>query len=180
MRMRVIAGEFGGRQFDAPKGHRTHPMSEKARGGLFGALGDIEDLTILDAFAGSGALSFEALSRGAKHVTAIDVDMNAHKTIQANAKTLGLGPDRIKIIRANCSGWSDNNPDAEFDLVFAAPPYDDLQLTAVSKMIPHTKDGGIFILDWPGKTELPQLDGLKLLDNKNYGDAQLAFYRKTG
>lgn len=178
--MRVIAGELGGRQFDAPKGHRTHPMSEKARGGMFSAMGDIEDLTVLDAFAGSGALSFEALSRGAEHATAIDVDKNAHETIKNNADNLGINKESIKIIRANCSGWSENNPNATFDIVIAAPPYDDLQLTAVSKMVKHTKTNGLFVLDWPGKQELPEFEGLKLLDDKNYGDAQLAFYRKTG
>ena len=60
--MRVISGKFGGQLFDAPKGHRTHPMSEKVRGALFSVLGDISGLTVLDAFAGSGALSIEAIS----------------------------------------------------------------------------------------------------------------------
>ncbi len=178
--MRIISGKLGGRQFDAPKGHRTHPMSERVRGALFGTLGDISGLTVLDAFAGSGALSLEAISRGSGHVTAIDIDKNAHTTIQKNIAGLGLGKSQIKAIRANCSGWSDNNPDQEFDLVFAAPPYDDLQINSVSKMIKHAKSGGLFVLDWPGKQELPVLEELKLLDQKNYGDAQLAFYRKTG
>src|ERR1035437_1617288 len=125
--MRIIAGRLGGRNFDSPHGHRTHPMSDKARGGLFNALGDIDDLTLLDAFAGSGALSLEAISRGVSHATAIDIDKKAQEIIKKNAKELGV-LDQVKVIRANASGWSDNNQDAMFDIVISAPPYDDLQL----------------------------------------------------
>ena len=67
--MRIIAGSLGGRVFKAPSGHRTHPMSEKIRGAIFNALGDISDLTVLDAFTGSGALCFEAVSRGVANAT---------------------------------------------------------------------------------------------------------------
>jgi 16S rRNA (guanine966-N2)-methyltransferase len=175
--MRIIAGYLGKRQFEAPKGQRTHPMSEKARGGLFSALGDISGLTVLDAFAGSGALSFEAVSRGAKSALAIDIDKNAADTVKRNLKTLSLFA-KVKIIRANVSGWSDNNEQARFDLVFAAPPYDDLQLNLVEKLIKHLAETGVYVLDWPKNESLPDLAGLKIVKNKNYGDAQLVFYRK--
>ncbi len=56
--MRVISGFLGGRNFESPHGHRTHPMSEKVRGAIFGALGDIKGLTVLDAFSGSGRISY--------------------------------------------------------------------------------------------------------------------------
>ncbi len=176
--MRVVAGKLGGRQFESPRGHRTHPMSEKVRAALFSALGDIESLTVLDAFAGSGALSIEAVSRGASHAIAIDIDKGAADTIKRNVKSLGI-EKLVKAIRANASGWSDNNHAAVFDIVIAAPPYDDLQPTLVQKMTKHTKSKGIFVLDWPGSRELPELDSMKMVANKNYGDAQLAFYRKV-
>ncbi|HSW79936.1 MAG TPA: RsmD family RNA methyltransferase [Candidatus Saccharimonadales bacterium] len=174
--MRIIAGSLGGRQFNSPKGHRTHPMSDRVRGALFNALGDISDLKVLDAFAGSGALSIESISRGAESVIAIDIDKSAAETIKSNVTQLGL-QQKIKAIRANASGWSDNNPDIKFDIVIAAPPYDDLQLPVVIKIIRHLKTDGIFVLDWPGKLEQPQLDGLKIVHNKNFGDAQLVFYQ---
>ncbi len=175
--MRVIAGSLGGRNFDAPKGHRTHPMSEKARGGLFSALGDISGLTVLDGFAGSGALSLEAVSRGAKNALAIDIDKNAADTIKRNAKNLDI-ESKVKAVRANASGWSDNNEQALFDLVFAAPPYDDLQLNLVIKLSRHLKDSGVFVLDWPGGQAVPLIDGLEVVKEKNYGDALLIFYKK--
>src|SRR6185312_1690039 len=102
--LRVVAGALGGRVFDSPDGHRTHPMSERVRGGLFNALGDIENLTVLDAFAGSGALGFEAISRGAASVLAVEIDKRAQDAISRNIRTLGLAK-QMKLVRANCSSW---------------------------------------------------------------------------
>lgn len=151
-------------------------MSERVRGALFNALGDIAGLTLLDAFAGSGALSFESLSRGAEAAVAIDIDKRAHTAIVDNAKLLGLGAE-IKAIRANASGWSDNNLSSQFDIVLAAPPYDNLQLGVVQKLVRHVAPAGLLVLDWPGKLSAPELPGMTILDQKNYGDAQLVFYR---
>lgn len=177
--MRVIAGKLGGRRFEAPKGHKTHPMSDKMRGAIFSMLGDIEGLTVLDAFAGSGAVAFEAISRGARSAVAIDVDKNAAEAIKKNTKEFGL-ENYVKAIRANVSGWSDNNPDAQFDIVACDPPYDKLQLSLLQKLAKHVKKDGIYILSWPGKLEVPELINLEKLQGKNYGDSQLVFYRKIG
>lgn len=176
--MRIIAGKLGGRQFDSPSGHRTHPMSDKVRGALFNRLGDIEGLTMLDAFAGSGACSFEALSRGAKHVTAIEIAKRSQQTIENNTRTLGLEA-QLKLIRANCSAWSDNNPSQQFDLALAAPPYDDLQLKLLQKLTRHVVPAGLFILDWPGNLTAPEFMGFRQVSQRSYGDAQLVFYRRS-
>lgn len=177
--MRVIAGVLKGQQITAPSGHRTHPMSEKARGGLFNVLGDLDGLSILDAYAGSGALSIEAISRGAKSVVAIDVDKKANTVLKQNIEALKI-TDQIKPINANASGWSDNNPNSQFDIVLAAPPYDGIKMPLLVKLVQHVKAGGLYILDWPGKMEIPDFDSLSQLRAKNYGDAQLVFYKKTG
>ncbi|MCA9328933.1 RsmD family RNA methyltransferase, partial [Candidatus Saccharibacteria bacterium] len=75
--MRVIAGEFKSRILKDPTGNRTHPMAEKVRGALFNSLGDITGLDVLDAFAGTGAVGIEALSRGAKRVWSVELDNDA-------------------------------------------------------------------------------------------------------
>ncbi|HUD10113.1 MAG TPA: RsmD family RNA methyltransferase [Candidatus Saccharimonadales bacterium] len=175
--MRIIAGRLGGRSFDSPHGHRTHPMSDRVRGGLFNSLGDINGLTVLDAFAGSGALSFEALSRGAQSAIAIDIDKKAHDTIKKNASSLGLN-HQIKITRANASGWSDNNPDQTFDIVIAAPPYDDLQFQLVEKLARHVGPDGLLVLDWPGAQAVPAFENFYEVAQRRYGDAQLIFYKR--
>jgi 16S rRNA (guanine966-N2)-methyltransferase len=175
--MRIIAGKLGGRQFQAPHGHRVHPMSDKMRGALFNVLGDISGLSVLDPFAGSGALSFEAISRGARHATAIDIDKNAHAQILRNIEALQLEKE-VKAIRANASGWSDNNPGAKFDLVLLDPPYDNLLEELLSKLAKHSKPSGLAVLSYPGNQPAPSLPALELLSAKNYGDSQLLFYRK--
>src|SRR3989344_8852858 len=130
--MRIIAGFLKGRSFHSPPGHRSHPMSDKIRGALFNILGDIKGLTFLDAFAGSGALSFEAASRGAKHVAAIEKDSPAYATIEKNIKELGLGK-LVHASRANAGGWSNQNTEIEFDIVLLEPPYDLLQLNLLTR-----------------------------------------------
>lgn len=175
--MRVIAGMLGGRIFQSPKGHRTHPMSEKARGAIFNVLGDIDGLTFLDAYAGSGALSIEAMSRGAKGGVAIDSDKVAWRTIVENFQELGIGK-AVEAVRSPISGWSTDHQDLQFDLVFADPPYDDIKLNAVSMLTSHVRTNGIFVLSWPGSHDTPDIAPLQKVAHKPLGDIQLVFYRR--
>jgi 16S rRNA (guanine966-N2)-methyltransferase len=176
--MRIISGSLKGRVFAEPHGFKTHPMSEKIRGALFNTLGDIEDLTVLDAFAGSGALSFEAASRGATKIVAIEKDGAAHSVIEKNLKDLNL-QSAVKVIRANAGGWSLHNLERKFDIVLMDPPYKDLQYSLLEKLINrHVNKNGLAVLSLPGQIEIPAFDNVTVISNKNYGDAQLVFYRK--
>ena len=176
--MRIIAGALGDRNFNTPHGHKTHPMSDKVRGALFNVLGEIEGLSVLDAFAGSGALSFAAISRGAKSVTAVEKDGPAHNVIDQNVVDLQLGKN-IKVVRANVGGWSIHNMEKKFDIVLLDPPYDHLQLTVLETLIKrHVKKAGLAVLSYPGKTKAPDFEGSEIISDKNYGDAQLIFYKK--
>ena len=152
-------------------------MSDKGRGALFNALGDIEGLTVLDTFAGSGALAIEAISRGAKDAVAIEADKSAHGVIIHNTQTLGIG-DQVKAVRAFMRAWSTRNQALLFDLVFADPPYDALPYRDLKSLPRHLKDGGTLVLSWPGKAEPLKFDGLTSVQTKSYGDAQLVFYQK--
>jgi 16S rRNA (guanine966-N2)-methyltransferase len=175
--MRIIAGTLKGRIFQEPHGHRTHPMSDKVRGALFNTLGDIEGLTFLDAFAGSGALSFEAASRGAKNVIAIDKDSSAHAVIEKNIKELGL-QKQVHVSRANIGGRSIHNMEKKFDILLLDPPYEDLQTNILQRLINrHVKKGGLTVLSCSGKEKYPLFDKTIVVANKDYGDAQLVFYR---
>ncbi|HEU5004644.1 MAG TPA: 16S rRNA (guanine(966)-N(2))-methyltransferase RsmD [Candidatus Saccharimonadales bacterium] len=175
--MRIIAGSLKGRELKSPHGHKTHPMSDKIRGALFNVLGDIEGLTFLDAFAGSGAIAFEAISRGAEHVVAIDNDKNAQVAMIDNVKDLNIG--NMHVVRAGASAWSENNLDKQFDIVLLDPPYDNLQVNLLEKLADrHVKPGGLAVLSFAGKIEPPDL-GLEIAANKNYGDSQLIFYRRA-
>src|SRR5437763_9364629 len=111
--MRIIAGSLKGRIFRDPPGHHSHPMSDKARGALFNALGDIEGLTFLDAMAGSGALVFEAISRGAKSAVAVEQNRAPYKFIKQSAKELDI-EDRVKSVNADAGSWSSHNQAQKF------------------------------------------------------------------
>ncbi len=176
--MRIIAGRLGGRPFDSPRAHKAHPMSEKIRGALFNALGDIEGLSVLDAFGGSGALSFEAISRGAQSAIVIEIDQTTHSNILKNIRMLQV-EDNIKAVRASANGWSNNNADTNFDIILLDPPYEALKSELLEKMSSHAKPGGTVVLSLPPKTDfaLPSTN-YHLLSIKSYGDAQLVFYRK--
>lgn len=176
--MRVIAGALGGRQFSSPPGHRTHPMSEKARGALFAVLGDIEGLTVLDTYSGSGALAYEAISRGAKFVEAIELDKAAQKTILANVESLELS-QKITLFPGNCIRWSERNKTRLFDLVLCDPPYDRVLIRDIQKLSNHVNPSGILVLSWPGHLKADNLEGFVILKIKTLGDAQLIFYRQS-
>ena len=176
--MRVIAGYLKGREFKSPSGHKTHPMSDKVRGALFNILGDIEGLTFLDAFAGSGALAFEAASRGAKSIIAIDKDSSAHQILEQNVKELNLQA-QVKVVKANTGGWSIHNMEKKFDIVILDPPYQELQPNLLARLVKrHVKTGGLAVLSFPGNVKALEFDKAKVAATKNYGDAQLVFYRK--
>lgn len=175
--MRIIAGSLSGRIFSSPHGHRTHPMGDKVRGALFNALGDIDGLEVLDAFTGSGALSFEAASRGAEKIVAIDNDRSAQLTIDQNVKSLDLS-DKIKLIRAAAGSWLDTS-DASFDLVLLDPPYDNLQPGLLQRLADRSKPGGTVVLSLPPKSRVSLDEKFTQLSVKEYGDATLNFYRRV-
>jgi len=174
--MRIIAGRLGGRLFESPHGHRTHPMGDKIRGALFNTLGDIEGLTILDAFAGSGALSFEAISRGAASSVAIESDKGAQNSIAANIEKLDL-EDHVQLVRAFVISYIRRIHD-EFDIIIADPPYDDVQYKALELLPTKVKPGGIIVYSLPPTARLVMPESFELVSKKEYGDATLHFYRR--
>ncbi len=174
--MRIIAGEFKSRIIKDPTGNRTHPMSEKARGAIFNALGDISGLTVLDAFAGTGAIGIEALSRGAERVYAVDVDTDAFEVLQCN-RDLITDEERMSVHRANVRSWLRNQEGLEFDLVIADPPYDAIGMNAVEECAARVKKGGIYVLSIP-LAEHIEFKRMKKLDEKIYGNAKIVFYKK--
>jgi len=121
--MRIIAGAWRGRVIEAPPGQATRPTADRVRETLFSMLvsrlGTFEDLRVADLFAGSGALGFEALSRGAGHATFVESDAKASAVIRRNAEKLGAA-DRLQILGGSALALPRSEP---FDLILADPPY---------------------------------------------------------
>lgn len=175
MNMRIISGKFGGRTITAPDTTRTHPMGDRVRGSLFNILGDLSGMEVLDAFAGSGALGLEALSRSASNVVFIEKDRIAQQVIEKNIRALGV-MDSSKLIRSSVSAWLATTDPRKFDLIFADPPYHDLQLSTVFKLTKYLKSKGLMILSIPGRESAPTVNGVVVVDKRSYGDAALVFY----
>ena len=153
-------------------------MSDKARGALFSMLGDITGLTVLDAFAGSGALSFEAVSRGAAHVLAVESDKTAQRVIARNIRALDVG-SCVQLVAATVNAWNATATPTMFDIVLCDPPYTDLQLNRITQLAAdRVMVGGLLVLSWPGKAEVPVFPDFELAVQKVYGDIQLIFYRR--
>jgi 16S rRNA (guanine966-N2)-methyltransferase len=175
--MRIIAGTLKGRLFDAPKGHKTHPMGDKQRGALFNTLGDISGLTVLDLYAGSGALSLEAISRGAVRATAIELDKTAQEAIVNNIHNLGLH-DKVTLASSRVASWSKKHITEWFDIVLCDPPYDKVLEQSIQKLTTHVARGGIFVLSWPASLPIPEFPGLEVIKSNTYANAKLIFYNK--
>ena len=154
-------------------------MGERIRGSLFNIIGtEIKDAVVLDAFAGSGSLGLEAVSRGAKHATFIERDRIAQNVISNNIKTLGV-ENATKLVKAPVGTWQ-NTTKEQFDIIFADPPYQDLQLSTAMSLTKLLKPNGLMVLSYTGRGEVPTELGVVVVDNRSYGDAVLAFYRKEG
>ncbi|RYF29587.1 MAG: 16S rRNA (guanine(966)-N(2))-methyltransferase RsmD [Chloroflexi bacterium] len=179
MNIRVISGLYGGRKITAPAGTTTHPMGERVRNAMFNIVSEeIRGAQVLDAFAGSGAIGIEALSRGAADVVFIERDRSAQKAILDNITTLSIA-DSAKLARSSVATWVAAHDDQKFDIIFADPPYDDLQFSTVEQLLGLLKPGALMVLSQPGRSEVLTKPGVVVVDNRSYGTANLTFYRRV-
>lgn len=174
MRVRIIAGEFGGRFIQTPPGSTTHPMGERVRSAMFNSLGEtVRGARVLDAFAGSGAIGLEALSRGAESVVFVERDRVAQRVIAKNITSLGVDEKSI-VIKTTISNWMETaDVTGEFDIIFADPPYHNPQFSTASRLMGLLKPGGTMILSHPGIGEVPIQDKTVVVDSRSYGEAHL-------
>lgn len=179
--IRVIAGKYGGRKIDAPdfSNSRTKPMGERIRNAMFNRIGEeIRDARVLDAFAGTGSVGLEALSRGASFVTFVERDKIAQKILQKNVLSLGA-ENESEIIRTTVNNWLETAEPEMYDIILADPPYHDLQLSTVSRLFGLLKPKGLMVLSHTGRGEGPNLkNGIVVVDNRSYGNATLTSFRR--
>lgn len=184
--MRIVAGKHRGRPLAAPPGPDIRPTAERAREGLFNILEhgriavDLEGARILDAFAGTGALGLEALSRGAAHATFIENARAARQTLSENIGALGE-TDRTKIINADAT----NPPpiDRAVDIAFLDPPYKagllEPALIALGKR-GWLGDATLIVAELGSGEIFTPPEFLEEADRRKYGAAQILFLRHRG
>ena len=179
--IRVIAGKYGGRKIDAPdfSNSRTKPMGERIRNAMFNRIGEeIRGARVLDAFAGTGSVGLEALSRGASFVTFVERDKIAQKILQKNVLSLGA-ENESEIIRTTVNNWLGTAEPEMYDIILADPPYHDLQLSTVSRLFGLLKPKGLMVLSHTGRGEGPNLENsIVVVDNRSYGNATLTSFRR--
>ncbi len=125
--MRIVAGSLRGKAIDAPSGSNTRPTTDRVREALFSSLfsqrGGFEGAIVLDAFAGSGALGLEALSRGAQSCTFYERDAKACGVLRRNVKSCALSSQQALVVQRDVMLSPPRPGHAPFDLVFLDPPY---------------------------------------------------------
>ena len=175
--MRVVAGSKKGRELEAPKGKNTRPTLAKVKEAMFGMVQfDVEDASVLDLFAGSGALGIEALSRGAANAVFCDADRQAASVVKANLARLGL-TDSSALYCCDSIALLDvlSREGRSFDLVLLDPPYEtELASRAIERLcgLGLLNDGAIILCehsrDNPPVVARPELAARKA---KKYGDS---------
>jgi 16S rRNA (guanine966-N2)-methyltransferase len=169
--MRIIAGRWRGRIIDAPPGRKTRPTSDRVREAWMSAMQtEIADSTVLDLFAGSGALGFELLSRGARHITFVERGPPALRTLKANAGKLNVGDDDFSVVRADAVQYTAQLPELAFDLAVADPPYHEGLATELLQLFARRPFARWFWVEHASTESLPVLPGL---NTRHYGDTAL-------
>jgi len=178
--VRIIAGERRGARLVAPAGRETRPTGDRAREALFAMLGDVAGLRVLDAFAGSGALGLEALSRGAAHATFWETSAEALRAVRANVAALGYD-ERSTVRRADAVRRmaAEAAQAAAYDLILLDPPYRMLAALqpAFSLHLPALLvPDGLAVVEGPAASDPLEL-GLAVDTTRRYGDERLTIYR---
>ncbi|MEG0498570.1 MAG: RsmD family RNA methyltransferase [Alistipes sp.] len=177
--MRIISGKYRGRAITPPRNLRARPTTDFAKENLFNVLNnfvDFEECDVLDLFAGTGSISYEFASRGARSVTAVEINAVHYNFIRETAHQLGI--ENFYAVKANAFLYLKSCP-KQFDLIFSDAPYD---LEGSDEIVRMVLDGdllrpeGVFIFehsdrkDFSSRAEFWQL--------RSYGSVQFSFFKK--
>ena len=185
--MRIVSGEFRGKALIAPPGQATRPTSDRARESIFNILehapwsGGVRDARVIDLFAGSGALGFEALSRGATFCLFVETDEAARGAIRDNVDALGLfGRTRVHRRDATDLGQRPGADGPAFNLAFLDPPYGQgLGEIALGKLAAGgwLAPEATVVFERGASEPAFSVEGFEPLDARDYGAARVHFLR---
>ena len=173
--MRIVAGSCRGTKIFAPAGLDTRPTSDRVREAAFNLVGPVDGASVLDLYAGSGAMGLEALSRGAASAVFVESDQDACRTIERNLEKLSLRSaevacrDVLRFLAAERR---------RFDLILVDPPYDVVESVAVrlATYLPAVlAESGVVVLESSSRLE-PELPPLALRTSRRYGSARVSLF----
>lgn len=179
--MRIIRGKYGRRRFDVPSNITARPTTDFARENIFNViegLTDLENIHALDLFAGTGAITFELLSRGAASVTAVEKAPVQSRFIEKVGQTLGTGA-ALHLSRTDAFRYIASAP-GKFDFIFADPPYDHPRFGEIPGLILGSGmllPGGIFVMEHSKAYDFSSLPGV--IDHRVYGSVNFTIFRNS-
>ncbi len=175
----ITGGVLRSRRVPAPRGRAVRPTPGRVKESLFAILGSrVSGARVLDLFAGTGSLGFEALSRGACWATFVESDTQIAQRLRAVAATLGVA-DRVSVVAAPAERSASRLGGEPFDLVFADPPY---AQEPPAKLFASLRETGaiasatLLVFEHSSRREAPQFAGLSLRRTERYGEVALALY----
>ncbi len=175
--MRIIAGSRKGHKIAAPKGHDTRPTGDRVREAAFNLIGPVDGASVLDLFAGSGAMGLEALSRGAESATFVEADARAAGAIRDNLERLRLTGARIVREDALRALAAEGSAGRKYDLVLVDAPYDrypDLE-PMLARYLPNVlAEDALVVVETSARVE-PELP-LQQRTSRAYGSVRLTLY----
>ncbi|HOT88072.1 MAG TPA: RsmD family RNA methyltransferase [Bacteroidales bacterium] len=175
--MRIISGSHKGRVFRPGKNLPVRPTTDYAKESLFNILNnkiDFEELSVLDLFAGTGSISFEFASRGAKDVTSVDLSFHCVDFIHKTAESFQFS--NIRTVKANCLSFI-GYCKVQYDLIFADPPYDLKDIQTIPHLIFNKgllKENGLFIIEHPQECDFSTFPFFS--EHRNYGKVNFSFF----
>ena len=178
--MRIISGTRRGQKLIEFEGMDIRPTTDRVRESLFNLIGDyVFGASTLDLFGGSGALSFEALSRGAKDAVCVDLDKRSIEVIKTNSLKLKF-QDKITIINDSCQNYI-KKTDKKFHIIFLDPPYNKGFIKPViSDILKENilEDDGIIVLESDSVDDHGDMEGLSILKERRYGRTFVTIYQR--
>lgn len=181
--MRIISGKWGGRKLVSFDADHIRPTSDRVKETLFNILQHHWDgATVLDLFAGTGNLSLEALSRGAKHVDSVELNPKSLQIIQKNIELLKAGPE-IRTHRKDVLKFLKDYKGAAYDLVIIDPPFTESMAHPVMQVLAQSQVFGeatIIVIESSKHERIDEVYGeLKSFDSRHFGDKLATFFRRS-
>ncbi|HBC98117.1 MAG TPA: 16S rRNA (guanine(966)-N(2))-methyltransferase RsmD [Clostridium sp.] len=181
--MRIISGNWKGHRVKTVKGLLTRPTSAKVKEAIFNILGSkVKNAKVLDLFAGTGNLSWEALSRGADAAVLVEKSNRAWEIAKENLDTLGF-EDRSKVLKMDVLSFLHQNRREIFDLIFLDPPYHQGLVNRVLSILKNNsllEPNGVIIIETASDEKiLEDIFPLEIMISKEYGDTKIWFLQEA-
>lgn len=173
--IRITSGELRGRRLKSPENALTHPMGAREKLALFNMI-NVAGKKVLDAYAGSGALGIEALSRGAEEVIFVESNQKIARVINENLEIIGAN---CEVIVEKVGRFAEDSQYAGyFDVIIADPPYNIFNKSEVASLVKILDNDGTMVLSSPAEAEV-MIDNMTVVSSRTYAGARLTVLQKA-